>query len=213
MQLIVITSAHDKDSEFLEITRMFEAGLSYLHIRKPKMSKKQLVDYIHRIPKKFHHKLILHTYHDLAFSMNLGGIHLTRKHRKRGKFYHFKLWLKKKSNPDLIISRTFHKMTDVTTDKKTYSYSFLSPVFDSVSQSTLSGGFSRRALHIILPQAKQPVYAMGGVAMENIPTVYEYGFIGAALHGTIWEGKLPPSEVFVNALSACKAIEAERLEM
>lgn len=199
MEIVVISNSIDDPAEVGEVIRMFDAGLNTFHIRKPKMSKNQLATYINQFPKKYHHRLILHTYHGLAFRMKLGGIHLTRTHRKRSKFYQLKLWFKRKSLPHFIVTRTFHKMTAVTDDKRPYTYAFLSPVFDSVSKSTLAAGFSRRALHIIIPQAKQPIYAMGGVTPERLEAVYKNGFAGAALHGVLWDGEVSPSQIFKEA--------------
>jgi len=196
MELIVISSARDEPAEVKEVIKMFEAGLSHFHIRKPKYSKTQLIEYIERFPEEYRKNLILHSYHGLADKFNLGGIHLSRSHRKRGKYYQFRLWLKMKSNPDLIITRSFHKLTGVTNDKRKYSYGFLSPVFDSISQSSLSAGFSRRALLILIPQANQPIYAMGGVTVDKLSSLKESGFQGAVLHGALWQGELPPHETF-----------------
>lgn len=206
MEIIVISTSHDESNEIIEVIRMFEAGLEKFHIRKPKFSKNQLIAYINQYPKKYHDRLILHTYHGLAFQLQLGGIHLTRKHRKRSKFHQFKLWWNRRNKPLFTVTRTFHKMTDITDDKRQYTYAFLSPVFDSVSQSTLAAGFSQRALHLIIPQAKQPIYAMGGVYTNHLDTVHKNGFDGAAFHGAIWEGKIPPSEVFKQALSKAQQL-------
>ena len=195
----MISSARNEVNETTEVVKMFDSGLENFHIRKPKMSKGLLTDYIKRFPEEYRNRLILHSYHGLAYQYKLGGIHLSRSHRNRGKLYHFRVWMRKKFNPDLIITRTFHKLTDVTTDKRTYSYAFLSPVFDSISQSSLSAGFSRRALLILTPQANQPIYALGGISVDKLQTVRENGFHGAALHGCLWESDGPAHEVFMQA--------------
>lgn len=199
MDLVVISSAQNEVNETTEVVKMFDSGLEHFHIRKPKMSRGLLSDYIKRFPEEYRHRLVLHSYHGLAYKYKLGGIHLSRSHRKRGKFYHFRVWTRKRLNPDLVITRTFHKLTDVTSDKRTYSYAFLSPVFDSISQSSLSAGFSRRALLILTPQAKQPIYALGGIGVDKLATVAENGFHGAALHGCLWESDEPAHEVFLRA--------------
>jgi len=199
MELVVISSARDEPAETKEVVKMFEAGLEHFHIRKPKYSKIQLIEYIKRFPENYRNRLILHSYHGLADTFKLGGIHLSRSHRRRGKFYQFKLWLKMKMHPDLVVTRSFHKLTGVTADKRIYTYGFLSPVFDSISQSSLSAGFSKRALLILIPQANQPIYAMGGVTVDKLSSLKESGFQGAVLHGVLWEGKRPPHETFTIA--------------
>jgi len=208
MELVVISSAHDEPAEIKEVVKMFKGGLEHFHIRKPKYSKSQLTDYIKRFPKKYRKRLVLHSYHGLADQFKLGGIHLSRSHRRRGKFYQFKLWIKMKMNPEMIVTRSFHKLTGVTSDKREYSYAFLSPVFDSISQSSLSAGFSKRALLILIPQANQPIYAMGGVTIDKLDSLKESGFQGAVLHGALWEGKLPPHQVFLEAKAYADGLKA-----
>ncbi len=206
MDLVVISSARNEINETTEVVKMFESGLENFHIRKPKMSRGLLSDYIKRFPEEYRNRLVLHSYHGLAHQYKLGGIHLSRSHRKRGKMYHFGVWTRKRFNPDLIITRTFHKLTDVTSDKRAYSYAFLSPVFDSISQSSLSAGFSRRALLILTPQANQPIYALGGISIDKLESVAENGFHGAALHGCLWESDEPAHEVYIRARATADRI-------
>lgn len=196
MKLVVISSAKDEPAEIKEVIKMFRLGLEHFHIRKPKYSRTQLIEYIERFPEEYRQNLVLHSYHGLADKFRLGGIHLSRSHRRRGKYYQFKLWLKRKFNPDLIVTRSFHKLTGITNDKRKYTYGFLSPVFDSISQSSLSAGFSKRALLILIPQANQPIYAMGGVSINKLSSLKENGFQGAVLHGAIWQGDLPPHKIY-----------------
>jgi len=204
MKLVVVSSPKDQPNEIVEVIRMFEAGLEYFHVRKPRMGRKELIDYIKLFPEKYRKRLIIHSYHGLASNLSLGGIHLSRKHRKRGKFYRIKLSLKRKFNKKLVVTRTFHKLTDITNEKRKYSYTFLSPVFDSITHSTLSGGFSKRALLIMIPQARQPVYALGGVTEERFTEISDLGFEGAVLLGSVWNSEEAPHIVFKKALAAAK---------
>ncbi len=185
---------------------MFNLGLQHFHIRKPKFSRKQMTEYIDAIPPDYHKKLILHSYHSLAFKYNLGGIHLSRTHRKRGPLYAFGLWIKIKMHPSMVVTRTFHKLADISTDRRKYSYCLLGPVFDSISHAALSAGFSKRALLIIIPQARQPVYAMGGISADNIQKAAAYGFQGVALLGTIWESATPPHEKYAQLSAIAQSI-------
>jgi len=211
MDLVVISSARDEPAEIKEVVKMFDLGLEHFHIRKPKYSRRQLMEYIERFPDAYRKRLVLHSYHGLADKYKLGGIHLSRSHRRRGKYYQFRLWLKMKFNKDLIVTRSFHKLTGVTADKRVYTYGFLSPVFDSISQSSLSAGFSKRALLILIPQANQPIYAMGGVTIDKLSSLKENGFQGAVLHGALWQGKLPPHETFSLAMDAAQNLRNAQL--
>jgi len=206
MKLVILSSSEDQPLEVQEVMKMFDLGLDYFHIRKPKKGQKQLAEYIEQFPVKYRNRLILHSYHSLCFTYKLGGIHLSRKHRRRSKFYHLKLLIKRSIGRKIIVTRTFHKLTDLTNDRRKYSYTFLSPLFDSISQSTLSGGFSKRALLLMIPQAKQPVLAMGGITISRFEEVNKLGFEGVALLGAIWSSKEKPHEVFRRALLESKKI-------
>ena len=206
MEITVISSPNDELTEIEDVVRMFDAGLKHFHIRKPRMNKQQLSNYIQRFPNKFRSQMILHSYHGLANQFKLGGIHLSREHRRRNKFYSLRLWLKRKMNPELVVTRTFHKLTDITSDRRRYNYAFLSPIFDSVTRSSLAGGFSKRALLIVIPQAKQPIYALGGITVERLKLVNQNGFHGAAFHGSIWESEIPAHKTFADALEEARLL-------
>lgn len=210
MEIVVISAPQEQPNEIEEVVRMFDAGLKHFHIRKPRMNKNQLAEYIKRYPEQFRSRMIIHSYHGLADTYQLGGIHLSREHRKRGKFYQLRLWIKRKFNPQLVVTRTFHKLTDVTSERRKYSYAFLSPVFDSVTRSSLAGGFSKRALLIIIPQARQPIYALGGVTVERLYECAENGFHGAAFHGSVWEGDITAAQTFIHAKEVAREIAKNR---
>ena len=207
MKIIVLSAPGQIENEIRELLKMFDLGLQHFHIRKPRFSRKQMAEYINAIPTKYHKKLILHSYHGLAFKYKLGGIHLSRTHRKRGQLYAFSLWLKRRLYPSLVVTRTFHKLTDISNDRRKYSYCLLGPVFDSISHAALSAGFSKRALLNIIPQARQPVYAMGGISEDNVQKAAEYGFQGVALLGTIWESKTLPHEKYAQLSAIALAMQ------
>ncbi len=206
MEILAMSNSTEFPNEVEEIIRMFELGMPYYHVRKPKLGRRGLTAYVKSFPVQYHDRLILHSWHGIAEQNKLGGIHLGRHHRKRKWTYQLRLWLKRKKNPSMVVSRTFHKLTDITSDKREYSYAFLSPVFDSVSQNSLGGGYSRRALLVTLPQAKQPVYALGGVRPENIEHIAELGFHGAVLLGALWKGDEPPHKVYHKALTIAQGL-------
>lgn len=206
MNIVVISSSRNIPNEVRIVVDLFELGLAYFHIRKPRFSKADMAKYIEEFPGKYRKRLILHSYHKLAGKYNLGGIHFSRKHRERGKFYKLKLLFFRIQNPHLIITRTFHRLSDLSNDKRNYTYSFLSPVFDSISHSSLSAGFSKRALQVTIPENKHIVYALGGIRPENIALLGELGFSGAALLGSIWSEKNDPREIYMRSVEAGRQI-------
>ena len=212
MEIIVISNSVDVANEVEEVVRMFDSGLKYFHIRKPRKDKHELSDYIERFPDKFRKRMIIHSFHGLVKKYNLGGMHLSRQHRKRKKFYQLRLWIQRKTNPRLLVTRTFHKLTDITQDRRKYSHAFLSPVFDSVTSSSLAGGFSQRALLIVIPQAKQPIYALGGITVNKLSEAAENGFYGAAFHGSIWNSEIPAHQTYLKAKQVAQEIDKIQLK-
>lgn len=209
IEVVAISHPTEVENEVEEVIKMIDLGLRHFHVRKPKLSRRALSAYIKSFPAEYHGNLILHSYHSLADQYKVGGLHLSRSHRKRNWTYRLRLWIKRKSNPELAVTRTFHKLTDLMVDKRTYDYAFLSPIFDSVSQNSLGGGYSRRALLIMLPLARQPIYAMGGVHPGKLKEVSELGFHGAVMLGALWKGDERPHEVFRKALENAKCISTE----
>jgi thiamine monophosphate synthase len=61
----------------------------------------------------------------------------------------------------------------------------------------------------MIPQAKQPVYALGGVKPENIEEVASLGFSGAVLLGALWKGDEKPHLVYKAALEAAHATQSK----
>lgn len=208
MKLIVISSSLERPGEVDEVIRMFELGLGYYHIRKPRMSRRALAEYITSFPAEYRPRIILHSYHALAYKYRLGGIHMSRKHRHRGRLYRWKIRMRRLRHPGLIVTRTYHKLSDLQNDKRRYTYAFLSPIYDSITHPTLSGGFSKRALLIVNDTARQPILAMGGITPDRLADVHDLGFSGAALHGIVWSADSSPAVVFKQALEAVAVLSS-----
>lgn len=187
---------------------MLDMGAMHFHVRKPKFNRKEMSQFIQSFPKSYRKRLILHSHHGLVDKYKLGGLHLSRNHRKRKVLYRFRLWLKLKFNRHLVVSRTFHKLTDLGTDRRRYTYAFLSPVFDSMSQNSIGGGYSKRALLIMIPQARQPIYALGGIDPTKIGLLCELGFQGAAMLGALWKGDGPAHQVMENAIRQARNLSS-----
>ena len=77
--LIVITSETALEQEIESLNRLFVYGLETLHIRKPRLEKVALKNYLELIDVKHHNKIMLHQHHELASEFNVKGIHLTEK--------------------------------------------------------------------------------------------------------------------------------------
>ena len=139
MQIIVISSSKNFENEAEVVTKLFEAGLETFHLRKPKLSTRELKKYISHIPKQFHSRIVINSHHSLAGKFKLKGIHLTKTHHKRNVKTKLVIKWLRFLNPKLIVSTSYTKLISVFEKDDRYSYVGLSPIFDSLIGKYQSG--------------------------------------------------------------------------
>jgi thiamine-phosphate pyrophosphorylase len=199
MKLILITSSDTLPEETAAITTLFEHGLETLHLRKPGMSTAEMSTYIKAIPAHFHPNIVIHSHHQLVFRFQLGGIHLTRVHRRRKLSNWIKLrWIKTR-RPSLSISTSFHKLAQLYSDKGNYSYVLLGPVYDRQTQK-FATSFNMVSLKTAISKKNIPVIARGGIAAENAAELKKMGFGGIAIQNSFWNAGDPLQE-FLNIVT------------
>lgn len=203
MEITVITSSKKNDNEPEIITKIFEAGLSTLHLRKPRYSTKQLTNYIEQIPSHFHNRIIIHSHHDLIFKFDLKGVHFTNVHLER-KFK--KWWFLRKlrvRNKKIISSRSYHKLSEVyNTEEIKFNYYLLGTVFNSLT-NTLYSGFYEHGITAAVKSAGKDFIARGGINPITIEKAWQLGFKGAAINSYLWKAEDPFGK-FVEVLDFCK---------
>jgi len=203
MELTVITSSKKNDDEPAIVTKLFEAGLSTLHLRKPRFSTKQLSAYIEKIPTHFHNRIIIHSHHDLIFKFNLKGVHFTDVHLER-KFK--KWWFLRKlrvRNKKIFSSRSYHKLSEVyNTEEIKFNYYLLGTVFNALT-NTFYSGFYEHGLTAAIKTSGKDFIARGGINEQTIEKAYHLGFKGAALNSYLWKSE-NPFQKYVEILDFCK---------
>ncbi|MFN8714392.1 MAG: thiamine phosphate synthase [Bacteroidota bacterium] len=199
MRLILITNSDTVPDETVLVTTLFEHGLETLHLRKPGMSTAEMCNYINAIPAHFHSRIIIHSHHQLVLRFELGGIHLTRVHRRRKLSNWIKLrWIKAR-RPSLIISASFHKLAQLYSEKGKYTYVLLGPLYDRQTKKFASG-FNKVSLKTAIGKKNIPVIARGGIAAENAAELREIGFGGIAIQNSFWNCDDPLQE-FLNIVT------------
>lgn len=203
MKLVVITPSKDFDNEITHITKMFEAGLETLHLRKPTYSTKELSDYIKEIPQHFHNRIIIHSHHKLALKYNLKGFHFTSTHLK----HKFKLWWNTKMiylrKPSLIKTISYRRVSQLyETDQVKTSYCLLGTMFNNIS-GQLYSGFYPEAIEKLIAKGDKKIYARGGVNTKSVELAYKLGFHGIALYGNVWKST-NPFEKYIEFVRFCK---------
>lgn len=173
-KLIGITLPDFVADEARLITLMLTGGISRVHIRKPHASASEVAALIESVPQNLHCRLSLHYHHELIERFPEVWPHLNSR------------------NPlppagCRNFSRSCHSFEELTILPEA-SYSFLSPVFDSISKSGYASTFSANTLRKACSDGiiDRKVIALGGVTPEKFPELKSYGFGGAAMLGYLW---------------------------
>jgi thiamine-phosphate pyrophosphorylase len=203
MKLVVITPAKDKPDEVNLVSKMFESGLTLLHLRKPRYSTSQMADYINEIPVHFHNRIIIHSHHQLALKFNLGGVHLTSTHlSKKWKYWFVQQRLKLKFNT-ITKSRSYSRLQQVyNAEEHSFSYYLLGTIFNSLSGGFYSGYYEEGVVAAI-KTGKKKFIARGGTKPDSVKKASDMGFYGIAFNSFIWDGELPYAN-FLQVIDAFK---------
>jgi thiamine-phosphate pyrophosphorylase len=176
MKLIVVTAPTFFVEEDKIITALFEEGLDILHLRKPETPAMYSERLLTLIPEKYHKRIITHEHFYLQEEFSLMGIHLNTRNPKEPHDY------------SGHISCTCHSLDEVRNKKHFYDYLFLSPIYNCITKSGVTSGFTAEELR----QAGKSkvidsrVMALGGITPDNILEIKDYGFGGAVVMGDLW---------------------------
>lgn len=181
-ELIVITHPDMLPGEAGIINQLFTHGLMRLHVRKPEADEAGLGALLEGIDPQFRGRIALHQHHGLAAAFGITGLHFTESARAA----HSQEALKMLKKNGFVISTSLHDPADLAQLSHCFDYTFLGPVFDSISKegyrSKLPAGFKLDKYGF-----PKKVIALGGVHAENLKSVSDMGFDGAAVLGSIWQ--------------------------
>lgn len=188
--MIVITNPEPLVNEAYIIKRLFEEGLQLLHIRKPEISRVDLERFIHTISIQHHDKLVLHQHYDLVEQFDINRIHFTEKDipdfdRIVNRLGNDQKW---------IFSTSTHCIEDFNNLPYSYRYSFLSPVYNSISKPGYRSDFDLCESVKKRTNFKTKLIALGGITCNNSIQTQQSGFDGIAVLGAIWKAEDPIKE-------------------
>ncbi len=209
MELFVITSSKDVPDEASLITKMFESGLTHLHLRKPKYSTSQMTDFLNEIPAHFHKHIVIHSHHQLALKFDLKGIHLTSTHlSKKWKYFFVRQRLKLKFSK-ISKSRSYSRLQQVyKKEDYTFDYILIGTMFNSITGEFYSG-FYEAGVKAALKNAGKRFVARGGTSPKTVAKAAGLGFYGIAFNSYIWEHPSP----YENFLKILEAYKENKLEL
>lgn len=202
MQLIVISPEEFWPDEKETLLGLFERGLKYYHLRKPTSTYEEVKAFVESIPKEYHERIVVHYYLGCVTNFGLMGLHYNSKNLDQAVHFHEGIQEVsklqhglKKDNTRLNASYSAHSYQEVLSVQETFTYQFLSPVFDSISKVGYTASFQLDEMKTFLTTHHNlDIVALGGVKAERLPLLQEMGFWGAAVLGEIWNKQLSPAE-------------------
>jgi len=203
MKLFIITPTKDFPDEQSLVTKMFETGLTTLHLRKPKHSTHQMSEYLKDIPAHFHNRIVIHSHHQLALKFKLKGIHLSSSHlSKKWRYTFVRLRLKLKFGKTSK-SRSYSRLQQIYLEEdQNFDYYLLGTMFNNMTGEFYSGFYEDGVVAAIKNTDKRLV-ARGGTSPKVIEKAARLGFYGLAFNSYVWKGE-SPYENFLNIIKEYK---------
>ncbi len=183
--LIVLSSPVPVADEARWINALFDAGLEYFHLRKPGRERAEIEALLHDVDPAYHNRIASHHHHALALDNGMKRLHFTE-------------FMRQKVDQDdlqtmraqgLILSASIHSHDDYPTLPDQFEYTFISPVFNSLSKE----GYTAQPGLLHLPFTNRHVkrIALGGIEADTCPEVSAAGFDGIAVLGAVWQASHP----------------------
>ncbi|NDW13606.1 thiamine phosphate synthase [Bacteroides sp. 214] len=177
MKLIVTTSPTFFVEEDKIITVLFEEGLDILHLRKPETSAMFSERLLTLIPEKYHKRIVTHEHFYLKEEFHLMGIHLNARNPKEPYDYAGH------------VSCSCRSLEELARKKHFYDYVFLKPVYDIDSDGRNFGRYTPEELREAVKKdvIDTEVMAFGGVTVDNLLEIKDFGFGGAVIMEDLWD--------------------------
>lgn len=182
--LVLLAPEKDINGEIEILTQLFQAGLSFYHLRKPAKNEQDHCAYLDKIAPKYHNRIMLHHCHELLNDYNLKGLHFTEQKRRDLLTKGHQSFLDLQNN-NKIISSSFHEIKEVLECAIDFEYHFLSPIFSSISKQGYRGRYFNAH------QIDKRMIGMGGITVDNLEETIQLGFNGIGILGGVWNAENP----------------------
>ena len=178
-KLALISPEEPYDKESYWTNKLLEK-VDYYHLRKPHWSFEKHIGFLKEISPEHKTRIVLHLKNSPGFNAweKIGGVHLSFNSKT----------LPLEIPQSLRVSYSCHSIEECKEVRGRSEYSFLSPIFPSISKQGYSKKWNRKELG---QTELSKVFALGGVKKENVSEVVAFGFGGAALMGSIWQQENP----------------------
>jgi len=193
--VIVISRPELLTNEAEVLKSLFAAGLSIYHLRKPDASRNEIAELIAELPQRYHDRIVLHAHHELSDKFAVRGLHI-RSTWQNGQVSDTAI--DAMANPGVLtISAACHDLAYLNGSDESggtcadCDYVFYSPVFNSISKPGYRPTASWENIVAAVQKSVLPVFALGGVTVDNISRLRVAGFAGAAVLGAVWQATDP----------------------
>ena len=176
MKLIVMTQPTFFVEEDKILTSLFDEGLESLHLYKPGASPMYSERLLSLIPNEYYDKITVQDNYYLKDEYKLRGIHIDDEETAAPKGY--------KGH----VSRTCRSLDKLKTAKRNADYVLLKYIFGSQTEADRKASFTLDELREASQRGliDRHVYALGGMALDNIRMARELGFGGVVISGDLW---------------------------
>ena len=176
MKLIVMTQPTFFVEEDKILTSLFDEGLESLHLYKPGASPMYSERLLSLIPNEYYDKITVQDNYYLKDEYKLRGIHIDDEETAAPKGYKGHL------------SRTCTRLDKLKTAKRNADYVLLKYIFGSQTEADRKASFTLDELReaSLRGLIDRHVYALGGMALDNIRMARELGFGGIVVSGDLW---------------------------
>jgi thiamine-phosphate pyrophosphorylase len=195
MKLIIISHPTALPDEAQLINKLMDEGLEIFHVRKPGLNMKDTIDLLLQIKPEHRSKLAMHDHHAIAEKVGTKRIHFSEEKRGYTPDHELKHWRAKQ----YILSTSIHTLDQYLELPAHFDYTFLGPVYDSISKSGYRASF---AFHLETGPRTIEVIAIGGITPEKVKQVEAARFDGAAMLGAVWQEPGQAVKIFQNARRA-----------
>jgi thiamine-phosphate pyrophosphorylase len=223
-QFIVISNPVMLPGEATIIQQLFEEGLECFHLRKPNADEQDVRQLIEAIPAKYHDRIVMHGFFHLMEEYGMHRLHLREEYRQRlereghpfegtvasAELRRVGLHRLAKDPSKCTLSTSVHDLQTLQSLSFHFSYTFFSPVFDSISKQQYKG-VAGEDFYLANEQKAVPVIALGGIDADNISRVVAMNFDGAAVLGTIWKEPAKATKRWATLQESIKANHITRL--
>jgi thiamine-phosphate pyrophosphorylase len=196
MQLLVVSHPRMIANEAEVINALFDEGLELFHLRKPTASENELTELLQNINAGNYSKIAIHQHHLMAENFGIKRIHFSEANRLGTTEEKLKKWKAEK----YVLSTSIHSINDHRSLSDNFSYTFLGPVFESISKPEYKPASAELIQLEEDKNRKIKIIAIGGITAEKIKMTEQANFDGAALLGTIWNDSINAIKNFKKCL-------------